>query len=212
MSAHLPLEQPSARRCLPLAQPGLAARLLAWREEQTLRKALHLADEPGLVLDLPSGNGRFWPLLAEKPSRIIVAADPSAEALREASALQHPAISRRVQPLHTTLLDIDLPDNCVDCIFSLDLISEIRDSMLRMELLQEFHRVSRETAIVALRTDGNLAALSRRWMHEQDQQAPLPLPGSRVEREFVAAGFSIQQRLQPLAFLSSRCIYVLRKL
>jgi cyclopropane fatty-acyl-phospholipid synthase-like methyltransferase len=29
------------------------------------------------VLDLPCGAGRFWPLLAEKPNRVIIGADNS---------------------------------------------------------------------------------------------------------------------------------------
>ena len=47
-------------------QAGIARRLSDWRDRQLARQALQLAGEPGLVLDLPRGAGRFWPLLAER--------------------------------------------------------------------------------------------------------------------------------------------------
>ena len=46
---------------------GWARRLSHWRDEQVARHALRLADDPGLILDLPCGAGRFWPLLAVSP-------------------------------------------------------------------------------------------------------------------------------------------------
>ncbi|EGH30068.1 hypothetical protein PSYJA_14267, partial [Pseudomonas syringae pv. japonica str. M301072] len=55
----------------------LARRMSHLRDEQMVRKALKLAGDPGLVLDLPCGAGRFWPLLSEKKSRIIIGADNS---------------------------------------------------------------------------------------------------------------------------------------
>ena len=45
-------------------QDGLARRLSHMRDEQLARRALALAGEPAVVLDLPCGAGRFWPLLA----------------------------------------------------------------------------------------------------------------------------------------------------
>lgn len=40
-------------------QDGLARRLSHWRDVQVARRALQMADEPNLVLDLPCGAGRF---------------------------------------------------------------------------------------------------------------------------------------------------------
>src|SRR5690606_40469966 len=49
-------------------QDGPARRLSHWRDEQMARRALKIAGKPDLVLDLPCGAGRFWPLLAEHRS------------------------------------------------------------------------------------------------------------------------------------------------
>lgn len=57
-------------------QAGRAAlRLSHWRDVQVGRAALRMAGDPNLVLDLPCGAGRFWPMLAEHPNRVILAAD-----------------------------------------------------------------------------------------------------------------------------------------
>src|SRR3982751_6846643 len=68
-------------------QDNLARRLSHKRDEQLARGALAMAGEPGLVLDLPCGAGRFWPLLAEKPNRVIIGADNSASIDRKSTRL-----------------------------------------------------------------------------------------------------------------------------
>lgn len=99
-------------------QDGLARRLSHKRDEQLARRALALAGEPGLVLDLPCGAGRFWPLLAEKNNRVIIGADNSQAMIDTACAAQPPEVVARVRPLQTSAFDIDLPDNSVDSIFA----------------------------------------------------------------------------------------------
>ena len=57
-------DQQHATQYLLKHQDGLARRLSHKRDVQLARKALALAGEPGSVLDLPSGAGRFgrcWP-------------------------------------------------------------------------------------------------------------------------------------------------------
>lgn len=204
-------DQHPATTCLRQPPARLSTRLVQWRDEHWVRKALRCADDPGLVLDLPCDDGRFWPVLAEKHSRIIVAADQSADAVQAACASHEPELARRIMPLQTTLLDIDLPDNCVDCIFCMDLYTQVHDSMLRMELLQEFHRVTRETVIVSVRTDGNLAAWQQRYLPERGVDDYRFIPREQLEKEFIAAGFQILQRLDSVPLLSMLRLYVLRK-
>ncbi|MFP3541699.1 class I SAM-dependent methyltransferase, partial [Pseudomonas sp. SIMBA_044] len=74
-----------------MARPrGLIRRLSAWREQQLVRRALKVAGEPGLVLDVACGVGRFWPVLAEHTNRVILAADASQKMLDHAQT-HHPA-------------------------------------------------------------------------------------------------------------------------
>ena len=200
-------------------QDNLARRLSHKRDEQLARGALAMAGEPGLVLDLPCGAGRFWPLLAEKPNRVIIGADNSEAMIETACAAQPPEVVARVRPLQTSAFDIDLPDNSVDSIFCMRLFHHIGEAAHRKTILSEFQRVSRDSVILSLWVDGNFKAWRRKKLEqrrsaktEQDNyQNRFVLPADTVEEEFKAAGFRIQERLDFLPFYAMWRVYVLRK-
>lgn len=200
-------------------QAGLARRLSHKRDEQLARRALALAGEPGLVLDLPCGAGRFWPLLAEKPNRVIIGADNSEAMIETACAAQPPEVVARVRPLQTSAFAIDLPDNAVNSIFCMRLFHHIGEAAHRKTILSEFQRVSRDSVILSLWVDGNFKAWRRKKLElrrsakaEQDNyQNRFVLPAETVEEEFRAAGFRIQERLDFLPFYAMWRVYVLRK-
>ena len=85
-------------------QDGLARRLSHWRDVQVARRALQMADKPNLVLDLPCGAGRFWPMLCEQPNRVIFAADNSADMIATARAAQTPEVVARINSFRTSAL------------------------------------------------------------------------------------------------------------
>ena len=198
---------------------NLARRLSHKRDEQLARGALAMAGEPGLVLDLPCGAGRFWPLLAEKPNRVIIGADNSEAMIETACAAQPPEVVARVRPLQTSAFAIDLPDNSVDSIFCMRLFHHIGEAAHRKTILSEFQRVSRDSVILSLWVDGNFKAWRRKKLEqrrsakaEQDNyQNRFVLPAETVEEEFRAAGFRIQERLDFLPFYAMWRVYVLRK-
>ncbi|MDR2305654.1 MAG: class I SAM-dependent methyltransferase [Paucimonas sp.] len=200
-------------------QDGLARRLSHHRDEQLARRALALAGDPGLVLDLPCGAGRFWPLLTEKTNRMIIGADNSAAMIETACAAQPPEVVAQVRPLQTSAFAIDLPDNAVDSIFCMRLFHHIGDPAHRETILSEFHRVSRDSVILSLWVDGNFKAWRRKKLEvrrtakvEQDSyQNRFVLPAATVEEEFVSAGFRIEERLDFLPFYAMWRVYVLRK-
>ncbi|MBA1202431.1 class I SAM-dependent methyltransferase [Pseudomonas capeferrum] len=212
-------DQQHAREYFQKHQDGLARRLSHQRDEQMARRALALAGEPGLVLDLPSGTGRFWPLLAEKANRVIIGADNSAAMLETACASQPPEVVARVRPLQTCAFAIDLPDNAVDNIFCMRLFHHIGEAAHRRAILSEFQRVSRDSVILSLWVDGNFKAWRRKKLeqgrgarNERDAyQNRFVLPVETVEEEFVSAGFKIQERLDFLPFYAMWRVYLLRK-
>ena len=106
-------DQPHAQRYLNKHRHGLARRLSHWREEQVNRRALAMADDPDLVLDLPCGAGRFWRVLCERPNRVIMAADNSKDMLATALAEQPPEIMARVHGFQTSAFAIDLGANAL---------------------------------------------------------------------------------------------------
>lgn len=208
-----------AARYLQKHQNGMWRKLSHQRDEQLARKALSLAGDPGLILDLPCGAGRFWPMLAEKPNRSIIGADYSAAMLDVACNANPPEVAKRVQPLQTSAFAIDLPGNAVDSIFCMRLMHHIGRSSDRMALLREFHRVSRDSVIVSLWVDGNFKAWKRKRLErdrkrasgQESYQNRFVLPASVVESEFEQAGFRVQKHLDFLPLYALWRVYVLRK-
>ncbi|MCQ3030515.1 class I SAM-dependent methyltransferase [Pseudomonas syringae] len=208
-----------AQQYLQKHKDNLSRRLSHWRDEQLARTALHRAGDPGLVLDLPCGAGRFWPLLAEKSNRMIIGADNSADMLKTACAAQPAEVVKRVQPLQTSAFDIDLPDNAVDSIFCMRLLHHVGQADHRLALLKEFQRVTRDSVIISLWVDGNFKAWKRKRLDQKRQaksgqdsyQNRFVLPAATVEAEFEQAGFRIQDRLDFLPMYAMWRVYLLRK-
>lgn len=198
---------------------SFSRRLSHQRDEQLARKALALVGDPGLVLDLPCGAGRFWPLLAEKANRVIIGADNSAAMVETACGSQPANIVERVRPLQTSAFDIQLPDNSVDSIFCMRLLHHIGEAEHRMTILKEFHRVTRDSVVLSLWVDGNFKAWKRERAERRrvkkgsqpDYQNRFVLPVETVEAEFLQSGFRIQERLDFLPLYAMWRVYVLRK-
>ncbi|WP_248799925.1 class I SAM-dependent methyltransferase [Pseudomonas sp. MWU13-2105] len=202
-----------ARACQERSPDSLVRRLGLAREKQWVRQALKLAGEPGLVLDLPCGAGRFWPVLAERANRVILAADPSQEML-DHCVVQHPVDSlQRVRTFQSSVFAIGLPENAVDCIFCMPLFQHLGESEHRLAILREFHRVSRDTVILSLWMDGKVMAWHRRRQAQacgQDSQRVL-FGKALVEGEFREAGFDILGHRDFFPGYAMRRLYVLRK-
>jgi len=178
-------------------------RLVFWRDDQLLRNALKAAGEPGLVLDVACGAGRFWPVLAEHANRVILAADPSPEMLDHALSHHDGALLQRVRTFPSSAFTLGLSANAVDCIFCPQLFLHIGAGEHRLALLREFHRVSRDTVIVSVQMEGRLRT---------GQPPPRRLVGkARVEAEFLEAGFSVLWYQDFLPGFALKRVYVLRK-
>lgn len=211
-------ERAQALHYLEKHQRGLS-RLGKWRDQQLARQALKIAGEPGLILDLPSGAGRFWPVLAEHANRVILAADPSLETLSLAEARSDERTRQRIKTFQTSISAIELPANAVDCIFSMRLFHHIAESSERCEVLREFHRVTRDTAIIALWVDGNIKSWRRKRLEQcratagqaQLRHNRFVVARSQIEAEFREAGFSILAHHDVLPGYSMWRVYVLRK-
>ncbi|MFL7964568.1 class I SAM-dependent methyltransferase [Pseudomonas kielensis] len=208
-------DEQHAREYFHKHRHGLSRRLSNQRDQQLARRALALVGDPGLVLDLPCGAGRFWSLLAEKPNRVIIGADNSEAMLGTALEAQPSDVVKRVRPLHTSAFDIALPDNAVDSIFCMRLLHHIGEPAHRLAILKEFERVSRDSVIVSLWVDGNFKAWKRKRLErtrgQKDYQNRFVLPTDTVEEEFRQAGFRIQERLDFLPLYAMWRVYVLRK-
>ncbi|SEI56084.1 Ubiquinone/menaquinone biosynthesis C-methylase UbiE [Azotobacter beijerinckii] len=197
----------------------LVRRLSHWRDGQLARRALKQAGEPNLVLDLPCGAGRFWPLLTEQPNRVVLAADSSAEILSLVKASHTDEVLARVRTFQTSPFAIDLPDNAVDSIFSMRLLHHVADREGRLAILREFQRVSRDSLIVSLWVDGNFKAWRRRHLARrraeqegrEERRKRFVVDRATIEAEFGEAGFDIVGHHDALPGYAMRRIYVLYK-
>ncbi|HEX6736169.1 MAG TPA: class I SAM-dependent methyltransferase [Azonexus sp.] len=215
-------DQPHAVQYLHKHQDGLARRLSNWRDQRLARQALALAGEPQTVLELPCGAGRFWPLLAERAERVILAADNSPQMIavaRQACAVEAPQLLERVRTFQTSAFAIDLDDAAVDCVFCMRLLHHIAEPAHRLAMLREFHRVSRDTVIVSLWVDGNYKAwqrhrLERRRRHKLGglaNQNRFVVARTTIEAEFAQAGFAILGHRDFLPGYAMWRVYTLRK-
>lgn len=200
-------------------QAGLSRRLSNWRDMQLARRALKDAGDPNLVLDLPCGAGRFWPLLAEAPNRVILAADNSADMIQTALAGQPTEVVRRVKAFQTSAFDIDLGDNAVDSIFCMRLIHHVADHEHRLALLRECARVTRDTLIISLWVDGNYKSWKRSRLEARrakrgragQNQNRFVVAREVIEAELREAGFSEISHHDFLPGYAMWRVYVLRK-
>ncbi|MDH1263345.1 class I SAM-dependent methyltransferase [Pseudomonas sp. GD03944] len=212
-------DQGHSQQYLHKHQESVARRLSHWRDVQVARQALRRAGDPDLVLDLPCGAGRFWPMLAEQPNRVIFAADNSVDMLVTARSAQPPEVVARVNTFQTSAFAIDLSDNAVDCIFCIRLLHHIQSSAHRLEILREFHRVSRDTVILSLWVDGNYKAWARRRLERRraadgragQNQNRFVVARAVIEQEFQRAGFQILGHRDFLPGYAMWRTYILRK-
>jgi len=194
---------------------GLGRRLSNWREQNIARKALEIAGNPSSVLDIPSGAGRFWPLLSEKPDRIIYASDYSFSMIMVAKKLLDSNTVNRIPCFQASAFSINLKSDSIDSVFCMRLLHHIVDREHRMALLKEFKRVTRDTVCLSLWVDGNYKAWRRNRLEAKRKRKGYRnrfVANSKViETEFLETGFEIIGQIDFARYYSMWRIYVLRK-
>jgi len=201
-------DQEHARVCLQPRARGLGERLAFWRDERMVRRALKVAGEPGLILDVACGVGRFWSVLGERANRVILAMDPS-QGILEHARIHHPqSLMKRVRTFQSSAFNICLSENAVDCIFCMQLFQYIACAELRLAMLGEFCRVSRDTVIVAVRIGGRFKG----WRTDGQGAAAEPVANkAQIEAEFKQAGLRVLSHQDFLPGCASGRVYVLGK-
>ncbi|NJN50985.1 MAG: class I SAM-dependent methyltransferase [Gammaproteobacteria bacterium] len=187
------------------------------RERALLRKCLLLNRQTGentgeSVVDVACGAGRFWPTLAQF-SREIVALDLSPALLRASTGPEAIACHR----VCGSTFALPFADNVFDTLVCLRFMHHLGRAADRIAVLQEFHRVSRQRAIVSLWTDGSFAA-SRRLKRQRESPPPPAgfdkrrcTPRSELLADFHAAGWRVEARYAVWPGLSMWHFFSLKK-
>jgi len=201
-------------------QKGLRRRLTNWREQAMAREGLKLAGSPQIILDLPCGAGRFWPLLASDPNRTLYAADNSRHMIETATRFQPPELVSRFTHFQTSAFSIELSDASVDTIFCMRLLHHIVREEDRLAILREFHRVCRDSVCLSIWVDGNLQARRRKKLERQRQSRiikskkfknRISLTKTKAESEYYQTGFKVIGHFDLLPKFSMWRLYVLKK-
>jgi len=115
---------------------------------------------------------------------------------------------KRIRTFQSSAFNIGLSENAVDCISCMHLFQHIACSEHRLALLHEFHRVGRDTVIVAVRVSGRFKG--RRSDEEGHAARPL-VNKTELEAEFKQAGFCVLSHQDFLPGFAPMRVYVLRK-
>lgn len=208
-----------ARKYFEKHNAGFWRRLSTWREVGMARKALQIAGDPDSVLDLPCGTGRFWAMLTEKPGRKIYVADNSQAMIDTGMDLRPRAVTARIEKaFQCSAFATGLPDNFVECVFSIRLMHHIENSADRILMLKEFARISTDTIIVSLWVDGNFRAYRHRINEARKAQTRgearlrdrFIFPRHEIESDFAAAGLEIVGHTDFVKYWDKWRAYVLR--
>lgn len=125
----------------------LIKRISNWRERRIMTKALSTLAPFDSVLDLPSGAGRFLPVLAPFNVRVM-ASDISAEMLKQ--GMRHDGLYRNRPIRFVTSADlVCLPTNAIDVVFCSRLIHHLPARKNRVAVLSELGRIARRGVVVS---------------------------------------------------------------
>lgn len=194
---------------------GLTRKLSNWRDQQIARKALKIAGDPLSVLDVPCGTGRFWKVLTENPERIVYASDNSQKMIDIGLQYREKQLSKKIHTFKASAFALPVSDGYVDNIFCIRLLHHIGQSEDRLQLLKEFHRVTKSTVIISLWVDGNVKAWRRKKLESsraaRNYQNRFVIPKLIIEKEFTEAGFRIKAHLDFLPKYAMWRTYILEK-
>ncbi len=189
-----------AKKYFEKHRTGFWRRLSTWLEVGMARKALLMAGNPHSLLDLPCGTGRFWEMLAEQKDRKIYAADNSQAMIDAGMDFRPKQVTTRINDsFQCSAFATGLPDNFVECVFSIRLMHHIEKSEDRILMLKEFARISSDTIIISLWVDGNYKAYRHhinearrdRVRGKDFKRDRFLFKRSEIERDFADAGLDI---------------------
>ena len=142
---------------MPKPRVFKAGDLVNWRKRQLLKRALGDAGAFETMLDLPCGDGRFWPVYKDQGVASLVAAEVSKGMLDVASenrlALDFPA-----RLMLTSPFDIDMEDGSVEFAACIDFYQHLARAEDQKKLLSELERVTRRSLVLSAYTGSNLEA------------------------------------------------------
>lgn len=191
---------------------GFKRRLFTAIERMMAARALKIAGNPKIILDLPCGFGRFWPTLIASGATKIIATDKSVGMLQVAKEVNPAEVLSHVTCMPSTATEIDLPDKSVDSVFCMRLLHHISDKNYRLAIYHSFQRVARETVVVSLWSSLSVRYKTAKVPDDVDIREVNRhfFDIKEIEAEFIEAGFEIIGHTDMLPYVSPWRTYVLK--
>jgi SAM-dependent methyltransferase len=176
-------------------------------EQHMAVKALRLAGNPQIVMDLPCGAGRFWGTLLNNKVQKIIGVDQSEGMIRVCKEMTASSHLKHIELFQGDVKKIPLADKSVDSVFCMRLLHHIDVKSYREEIYKEFQRVSKGTVCISYWVDGNIkSTINLRRPHKNQNYMSRQV----LEQEFREAGFEIIGHVDMLPLYSPWRTYVLR--
>ena len=167
---------------------GILGRIKLRRDRSLVLRALREVGPVGLLLDLPSGTGRFTPVL-EKGAQQVVSGDVSFE-MMEVAARRFP--SPKVSYVQCSVERLSFQDDCFDLTFTARFLLHLPGA-LRQAAFRELARVSRRWVLFDCLMEGGpkgwlrkllsrakRGGKSKKRMEKGDLKRALDLAGLRI--------------------------------
>lgn len=184
----------------------LDQRLISYIEQEKVHRILHDTLSVGdLVLDLPTGYGRFTPLLRQHKAR-ITCADLNLYALlyhRE----QYQTIEERTV---TDITCLPFKNAQFDLVFNFRLMQHLKTTALRINALHEMQRISKQWALVSMYITTPLHHLSKKIAAHPPRIIMITAP--QWLKEIKSAGFQPVKIIPVVPYLHAHYIFLLEKM
>ena len=163
-------------------------------ERRAVEKALRAAGDVRTILDLGSGNGRWYPALAARKPAHIIAIDVSRAELANARSAAGPESSDLFSVVCGDCGALPLRSQSVDLVVCLELMPYVKRSG-RLRGLREMRRVSARWVVVQYCHTEGLGFLwqrIRQWLGLKGRFPRNHLSSAEIEAEFRRAGLGIR--------------------
>ena len=143
-------------------------------EQAVIESCLDEMPEGTVVVDVPCGNGRMSQHVAQRSGLQLIALDLNAHMLQSMAVRDHPKmLGRRVR---ADLLYLPLPSKSADLLINMRLLHHLPDRPLRLQVLCELVRVSRDRLITSFWTTHSWRYVRRRIMGKSIRGFPISPP------------------------------------
>ncbi len=203
-----------ARRYFNKHTKDIWRRLGTWCEQQMLKRSLKQAGQPLNILDIPCGNGRFWPTMQLHPEVRVIGADYNPAMIAMAYEAKQDKGIAHLTSVVASAYRIPLADNAIENICCLRLIHHMATLKERAELLAELHRVTSNTVCISLQVNGNWYARKRLPKQKKNPNKVFRkyiFYKKLIEQEFRDAGFIVLGSADKFKGFSAWRSYTLKK-